>query len=182
MREPRRRSAVLIIVAMAAVPLLVAATAFACARLATLKLDRANARAGTTITAVGRNFNSAANASPVAIRFNSRSGNVLWEGRPDAKGRFRATFKMPSAPRGYYVILATQTVASGAPAAGTPGRAPIRIRSAKASAAAGTAGSGGPGAPPTGTAAALLLAALGAGGLVLTARRRTAGRSIPQLP
>lgn len=183
MGEKRRRMAVSLVVALVAVPLVVAATAFACARLATLKLDRATGPAGAEITATGRNFNSAPNASPVAIRFNSRSGKVLWEGRPDAQGRFRASFTMPKATPGYYVILATQTVASGAPAAGTPGRAPIRVKRKKSGSAAvaGPTGSGAPGSPPAMPALALLLGAIAAGGLVLSARRRAAAPVLPRL-
>lgn len=181
-----RRKFTLAAVAMVALPLIVVATAYACARLATVKLDRATAREGTTITAIGRNFNSAANASTVKVRFNSRNGKVLWEGRPDGKGRFRATFKMPSSAPGYYVILATQTVASGAPAAGTPGRAPIRVKAASSSRSTAVSpvptGGATPGDPgmPAGISITLLLAALAGGALTLSARRRTTSPSLTQ--
>src|SRR3712207_7805617 len=42
-----------------------------------------------------RNFNSAATASNVALRFNSRNGRVLWEGRADSAGQIRASFQVP---------------------------------------------------------------------------------------
>ena len=122
-----RRWGVLATVLVAGVPLAVAATAFACANLTSLKLDRAAATPGTQVTAVGRNFNTNPAASPVQIRFNSRNGRVLLEGRPEA-GKVRGSFTVPQARAGDYVIVATQLAPNGRPASGTPGRAPLTIR------------------------------------------------------
>lgn len=187
-----RKHGVLAVIVVLAIPLAVAATAFACGSLATLKLNRASAAAGDQVIARGGNFNSSPRASTVQIRFNGRNGRVLWEGRPAANGRFGATFAAPAARRGAYVMLATQTGPDGRPAAGTPGRAPLRIKgSASSSRFSATAaapwgvppsGSGGPGtseAAPVATAAAVALGLLAftlLGGALLrvrTARRRS---------
>jgi len=172
-----------------ALPLAVVATAFACGSLATLKLNRATAKAGNTVRAVGGNFNSNAKASAVQLRFNGRNGRVLWEGRPATNGRFTADFEMPSATPGQYVILATQTGPDGRPAAGTPGRAPLKMRKSKSSRKSESAesssvavwsspGDGGPAAPLRAPApvavilgSALLAVALAGGGVALVARR-----------
>jgi len=131
-----------------AIPLGVAATAFACGSLATLKLNRATAGAGDPVRAAGGNFNSSAQASTVQVRFNGRNGRVLWEGRPNANGRLIAAFDAPAARPGYYVIVATQTGPDGRPAAGTPGRAPLRIKPASGSSRSAEAFPAAPGAPP----------------------------------
>jgi hypothetical protein len=186
-----RKAGVLAVVAVLAVPLAVAAVAYACGSLATLKLDRATAVAGNDVTARGGNFNTSPRASTIQLRFNGRNGRVLWEGRPLASGRFTATFDAPSARAGYYVIVATQTGPDGRPAAGTPGRAPLRIRRAASSRASSgaapvvpvAAAPGGTGpappavAPATVAAIALALAGMlgGAVGMGALARRRRRG-------
>lgn len=182
----RRRFGVGMIAAAVAVPLTVVATAFACANLATLKLDRGSAGAGSDVTAYGRNFNSNVNASPVQMRFNGRNGRVLWEGRAQSNGRLTATFPAPSVQPGQYVILATQTGIDGRPAAGTPGRAPLKIRAgASSSAAPPPAGANGPTMPslPVGLGMALLMLGLAGGGLALIGSgRREGARLAPAQP
>src|SRR5215216_5037961 len=128
-----RKAGVLGVVLVFAIPLAAAAVAYACGSLATLRLDRATAVAGNDVTARGGNFNTSPRASTIQLRFNGRNGRVLWEGRPLASGRFTARFEAPSATPGYYVIVATQTGPDGRPAAGTPGRAPLRIKRAASS-------------------------------------------------
>jgi hypothetical protein len=183
---------VLAAVLTAAIPLAVVATAFACGSLATLKLNRATAAAGDPVTARGGNFNSSRNASAVQIRFNGRNGRILWEGRPTANGRLTATFDAPAARPGYYVIVATQTGPDGRPAAGTPGRAPLRIRGAASSRASSAApaapwaappGGGGPTAPPFALAAGGVLALVlftGVLALAHSARRRRRAPGLAQ--
>jgi len=169
----KSKHGVVAVVVLLAIPLAVAATAFACGSLATLKLNRATAPAGAEVKAVGGNFNSSPRASTVQLRFNGRSGKVLWEGRPAANGRLTGTFAAPGAAPGYYVIVATQTGPDGRPAAGTPGRAPLRIKRAAAgsrSAAAipavpFAAPPSGDGAPPAVTPVAVMT--IGLLGLVL---------------
>jgi hypothetical protein len=183
MSARRRAKLTLAAVAVLAVPLAIASMAFACARLATLKLDRAGGTPGARVGAEGRNFSNDAASSPVALRLNSRRGPVLWEGRPNRRGRIRASFTIPSARAGHYVILATQQTAEGRPAAGTPARAPLRVRSSSRSAAAAFAGpapDGGGGGLPGAPAALvpLLLLAVGTGGAavpIAASRRRRAG-------
>lgn len=147
-----------------ALPLAVVATAFACGSLATLKLNRATATPGVEVAAVGGNFNSNPKASAVQLRFNGRNGRVLWEGRPAANGRFKASFTVPSAAAGQYIIVATQTGPDGRPAAGTPGRAPLKMvkksRSSTAVAPWAPPG-GGPAAPEASPVPAPLVAGIG---------------------
>lgn len=172
------------------IPLAVVATAFACGSLATLKLNRATATSGVDVRAVGGNFNSNPRASTVQLRFNSRNGRVLWEGRPAANGKFTADFKAPGAAAGSYVILATQTGPDGRPAAGTPGRAPLKFKKTSNSSttsdsstavAAWSSPQGGPPAASDGTSISLglvsglglfALASLGGGGLLVKRSRR----------
>jgi hypothetical protein len=167
-----------------ALPLVVVAAAFACGSLATLKLNRATATPGAQVVAVGGNYNTSPQASPVQLRFNGRNGPVLWEGRPTRSGRITAPFVFPRVRAGAYVILATQTGPDGRPAAGTPGRAPLRGRAAARAetpvAAWPSARDGGPAAPqgaPVSTpvlagAALLALGLLGTGVAVLRPRAR----------
>ena len=177
----RRRLGVGLITAAVALPLAVVATAFACANLATLKLDRGGVASGGDVTAYGRNFNSNAAASTVTIRFNSRNGRVLWEGRPLPNGKLTGTFKAPAVAAGQYVVLATQTGPDGRPAAGTPGRAALKIKGGSSAAAvAPPAGGGGPTLPalPVGIGMALLMLGLAAGGITLL----RGGRRTPAQP
>ena len=181
-----RKHGVLAVVVVLAVPLAVAATALACGSLATLKLNRATAAPGNEVTARGGNFNTSPRASTVQLRFNGRNGRVLWEGRPLASGRFDATFTAPSARAGYYVIVATQTGPDGRPAAGTPGRAPLRIRRARSGSSSSATVPAAPLAPSANgpsppavapeTVGAIALAAIallgGAAGLSAPSRRR----------
>lgn len=128
MDEGRRKFWVLGALAAIAVPLMVAATAFACANLATIKSDKSSGTRGTTVSVRGFNFTTRDDASAVQMRMNSRRGQVLWEGRADRRGRISAQFKVPDARVGRGFILATQTKANGRPAAGTPARHPFRVR------------------------------------------------------
>lgn len=173
----RRRLGVGLITAAVAIPLAVAATAFACANLATLKLSRTAASGGSEVTAYGRNFSTNAAASPVQMRFNGRNGRVLYEGRPAASGKITGTFTAPLVQAGRYVIVATQTGADGRPAAGTPGRAPLRIKRASSSAAVPAAGPSAPTMPslPVGIGIAALMLGLAAGGVALVGGTRRQG-------
>jgi len=196
----RRKFWVLAGTCVAAIPLMIVATAYACGSLATLKLNRATASPGAQVVAVGGNYNSSPQASPVQLRFNGRNGPVLWEGRPSPSGRIKGTFTFPKARAGAYVILATQTGPDGRPAAGTPGRAPLRrvtARRASTSSSGAQAGiaawpaprDGGPPAAQAARAPAPLLAGIallalglaGAGVAVMASpsRRRALGLARP---
>ena len=181
MSAKRRARNTLVVVVALAVPLAIASMAFACARLATLKLDRSGGRPGVAVDAVGRNFSNDPSSSPVALRFNSRNGRVLWQGRADRQGRISGSFAIPNARPGHYVIVATQQTAEGRPAAGTPGRAPLAVRQGASSAAAagapmppaaGSPGGGLPAAPIALIPLLLLVLGAGAGGLATMGRRR----------
>ena len=174
MPATRRKLAALATVGVIGVPLAVVATAFACANLATVKLDRAGATAGTKVSFVGRNFNTSPAASPVQVRWNGRSGKVLYEGRPIGN-KVRGTFTVPDAAPGYYVIVATQLGPNGRIASGTPGRAPLKVRGTSSSAAVPAAPVDGGGGPTSLLWTALLGATLLGGSAALVARRRSTG-------
>ena len=151
MSRINRRFAVLASIGILGVPLAVVATAYACANLASAKLSRAAATPGTTVSFMGRNFNSNAAASPVTIRWNGRAGQVLATARPARSGKVSTTFTVPQARPGYYIVVATQTGPNGRPASGTPGRAPLRVGRASSSnstvVVAPVTTGGGPAAP-----------------------------------
>jgi hypothetical protein len=183
-RTTRQKLGISLIIAAVAVPLAVVSVAFACGRLTTLAVNPKQAKRGATISAFGRNYNVAPTSSPVTLRWNSRHGRELWTGRPAPNGNIDATFKVPDVRAGEYIVMATQTTANGAPAAGTPGRAAITIgKSTRSSSRAastwtpiGTGGSGGGSGPhvsgPTGLLAALASAGLLSAGLILLRRPR----------
>lgn len=192
----RRRRVGLLLIFGAAIPLVVAATAWACANLTTLRLDTRAAAPGTDVSGVGRNYSSA--GSLVTVRLG-RKGPVLWEGPPaGSRGKITPTFKVPAVKPGSYVIVATQSTATGSPVAGTPGRASLRIKRATAGSSQAPASTswasprqsrpGGPeAAPAAGNADArvlpalmgivLSLALLGSG-LALVGRARAAYRPL----
>ena len=174
MSRTSRRFAVLASIGVIGIPLAIVATAFACANLASAKLNRAAASPGTTVSFMGRNFNSNAAASPVAIRWNGRGGQVLATARPARTGKVSTTFKVPNAKPGYYIIVATQTGPNGRPASGTPGRAPIRVvRASSSSVVVAPAPTGGGTAGPQALPIGLGLSAfMLVGGLMTLAVRR----------
>lgn len=180
MSRTSRRFAVLASIGIIGIPLAVVATAFACANLASAKLNRAAASPGSTVSFMGRNFNSNAAASPVSIRWNGRGGQVLATARPASSGKVSTTFVVPNVKAGYYVIVATQNGPNGRPASGTPGRAPLRVGARRASSstvvvapAPTGGGTAGPQALPVGLG---LSAFMLVGGLMtLAVRRRRTG-------
>ncbi len=182
-----KRRTVLSLILAACVPLAVASTAYACASLATLYLDKKVSTPGTPLDGDGRNYSSSPDASPVTIRLDSRTGRILWQGRPET-GRIQPRFLTPKTTAGYHTLLATQT-RNGNPVAGTPGRAAIRInRGAPQPGAAAPWGSVKPGgtggaSPAVGELPApvifggflLALALAGSGVLALAGARRGGG-------
>lgn len=131
-----RRKVGLILVFGAALPLAVASVAWACGVLATLTLDKKVAAPGQALTATGRNYanTTEGGASPVAIRLKSRSGQVL-STVAASNGKIEDTFTLPAnTSPGWYVVLATQTTATGTQKSGTPGRTTLRVQSASKSA------------------------------------------------
>lgn len=110
----------------------IASAAYACAVLTTLELNRSKARPGATITATGGNYRQSTETAPVTdveIRLDSRTGRLLATATPTPDRRIEATFDVPKVKAGWHTVLATQYNAStGAPVAGTPGRAQLKIR------------------------------------------------------
>lgn len=188
MRSTRQRVGFLLVLAGVAVPLAIVSIAFACGRLATLHLTPNPVKQSGELSGYGRNFNTTPTASPVTLRLDSRTGRVLWSGRPLPNGTINPRFSLPRVRSGYHTILAVQTLQNGSPAPGTPARASVRIgkkrRARSADAAvwpvAGPATGGGSGGGPaavidweTGLLGALLSGALlGSGAIVLRGDRR----------
>ena len=120
------------------------ASAFACANLATLSLSTGSGRPGTTITFTGSSFAPARasngySPTPVVVHWQWEDGPVLAEVPPDRFGTISASFAVPEAQPGKYIIIATQKTARrvpGAPAdqppayfaeAGTPARTSFEV-------------------------------------------------------
>jgi hypothetical protein len=111
-----------------------ASAAYACAALTTLELSPNKARPGATVTVSGGNYvrnQDAANPThtDVEIRLDTRRGRILAVTQPTADRRISTTFEVPQVKAGWHTVLATQYRNSdGAPVAGTPGRAQLKVR------------------------------------------------------
>ena len=182
----RRRRVGFLLIFGALVPLAVAATAWACGVLATLRVDAPVAAPGQQLTVSGINYSSdMANFTPVQIRWNGRTGPQIGQAIP-VGGRISTEVTVPNADPGWYSLNATQyNVNNGTPKSGTPGRTTLRVQGAAAAASSpwgsspggggAVAVDGGPGGPPllpTLLRVALSLGLL-ASGLSLVSRSRT---------
>lgn len=116
-------------VAAATLPLMAAATAWACTSIATLKFSDNAVRPGQEVTVRGENFNAGAEVGKVQIRFGSLVGPVLASAEPNDLGEITTTVTVPDDVPfgGQYVIVATQEGKKGKPAFGTPARAPLSV-------------------------------------------------------
>ena len=120
------------------------ASAFACANLATLSLSTGAARPGTTVTFTGSSFpvpraSTGLSPTPVVVHWQWEEGPILAEVTPDRNGTISASFTVPEARPGTYIIIATQKTPRpipGAPPeqppayfaeAGTPARASFEV-------------------------------------------------------
>lgn len=125
-----RRTGILFIFG-AAIPLAIfASTAWACGVLATLKAAPSSAAAGQTVSTTGVNYSSSMTTfTPVSIRWDSRTGEVLKEVVPEQNGTLNTTVQIPaSASAGDHILIATQNrIDNGAPKSGTPGRTVVRV-------------------------------------------------------
>ena len=118
--------------------------AFAGANLATLSLSTGSGRPGTNVTFTGSSFTPARasngfSPTPVVVHWQWEDGPVLAEVTPDRFGTVSATFTIPEARPGKYIIIATQKTArpiQGAPPEqapayfaepGTPARASFEV-------------------------------------------------------
>lgn len=119
-------------------PVLLASIAYACSSLATLSIDQASAEPGQTINASARSFARGSDAeisSPIEARLGSRSGQLLWSGRPDADGNASFSFVVPQVSPGQYTIIALQNGADGKPLPGSPARVVLAVTGLPAPAA-----------------------------------------------
>ncbi len=128
-----KRKLGLMLMVGAMLPLGVASTAWACAALATLKMENKVVRPGQAVAVTGTGFSdnhagSTAGDSKVTLRLKARNGRVLQDNVDVESRRISTSLRLPSdmAP-GYYVMLATQTKADGTARAGTPARYAFRV-------------------------------------------------------
>lgn len=122
----------------------VGAAASACASLATLNLSTGTGEPGTHVTFTGAAFavpraSTGLTPTPVVVHWHSEDGPVLAEAIPDRYGSISASFTVPQARPGTYVIVAVQETArrvAGAPPEqppmlvaepGTPARASFEV-------------------------------------------------------
>jgi len=188
-----KRKVGVILMFAAVLPLAATSIAWACGVLATLQVDKKVVAPGQTLVATGKNYSSLATATGVTIRLSKRSGEALATTSPDPNGAISTSFQVPAnLSPGWYVLQATQSLASGSPKAGTPGRTTFRVQGSAAAAAAATPWGGStPSGPASfasdagGGALLPMLAAIAlsltmlAGGWTLVARR---GRPVSSSP
>ncbi len=139
--SPRRWAVLVAIGGLVAGP---GASAFACANLATLNLSTGSGRPGTTVTFTGASFafpraSLGVEPTPVVVHWQWEEGPVIAEAVPDRYGTISASFTVPEARPGTYIIIAAQRtprVTPGAPAdaapaffaePGTPARASFEV-------------------------------------------------------
>lgn len=107
-----------------------AATAWACTALATLDLSAQNGPPGRVIEGVGDHFSINPLSSPVEIRWNGSSGQMLASVRPALDGSIDFEMSIPDVDPGqYYVVAAYQYDAFGDPIPGTPSRVEFYVES-----------------------------------------------------
>jgi hypothetical protein len=127
----KRRPLYLMAFGVIAVPLVAASIAYACSALASLSVTTQSADSGMTVTGSGKGFSNAhggaPSAEPVVLHLDSRTGPVLWSGRPDANGNVDFAFQVPRTAAGSYALIATQNNADGVPVSGTPARAAFTV-------------------------------------------------------
>ena len=124
-----RRKVGIFLVFGAVAPLAVVSVAWACGVLAVLSVNTKVAAPGETVTATGKNWSTAAGASPVTIHLKNRDGQVLATTAATTGGRISTDFTVPaSLSPGWYVLVATQFNANGTPKSGTPGRTTLRVQ------------------------------------------------------
>lgn len=120
------------------------ATAYACANLATINLSVGSGRPGTAVTFTGSAFavpraSTGRAPTPVVVHWQWEDGPVLAEVVPDRYGTISASFTVPDARPGTYIIIATQETPRPVPGApedqppayfaepGTPARASFEV-------------------------------------------------------
>jgi hypothetical protein len=133
-----------VLVAIGALVAGIGAGAYACANLATLNLSTGRAESGTTVTFTGASFavpraSTGLTPTPVVVHWQWEEGPILAEATPDRYGSISASFTVPEARPGTYIIVATQKTPRRPPGAspehapayfaepGTPARASFEV-------------------------------------------------------
>jgi len=133
-----------VLVAIGALVAGLGASASACANLATLNLSTGSGQPGTIVTLTGASFavpraSTGLTPTPVVIHWQWDDGPILAEVTPDRYGSISASFTVPEARPGTYIIVGSQKTprrVAGAPAdqppalfaePGTPARASFEI-------------------------------------------------------
>lgn len=120
----------------AMLPLAIASTAWACANLATVRLDKSVASPGDSVLVTGKGYSGHGSTttvgdSDVTVTLAGRKGTRVGTAVVSSAGRISDTMRIPSTVSpGWYVVIATQYSADGTPKPGTPGRTRIRIQGA----------------------------------------------------
>jgi hypothetical protein len=158
-------------VAMGAVLVVWASTAWACTSLASLNLSTSTGQPGSSVNFNGSSFSPDGGVGPdVVLHWNGIAGPVLATIKPDATGSISGTVTIPQADPGQYVIVATQSDGKGGQSFGTPARAGFLIPSPGGSAAVVPNAPGLGSVPATSSSSGGLIAltiALGVAGVAL---------------
>lgn len=118
-----------------ALPLTVAAMAYACTSISTVDTAPGQALAGTTVTVSGKGFTAHdagdTNTDSAKVRFDEMDGAVVGTANPSSAsdgGKFSVQITVPAnlAP-GDHVLLVTQNGSDGRPAYGSPARAVFSV-------------------------------------------------------
>ncbi len=125
--KSRRR--LLVLSGALAAPVVAASAAFACQSLATATVTPKSGPSGSIVNVKGGNYSSSPTSSAIEVHLDSRTGPVLASTGPAAS--IDLNFAV-NAPAGYHVLVVTQYTSSGAPVAGTPGRASFNVTSGAA--------------------------------------------------
>ncbi|MDQ6607891.1 MAG: hypothetical protein M3Z06_15275 [Actinomycetota bacterium] len=129
-----KRATLLFSLGALAIPLGVAATAYACTSVATLSDSPGAVAAGSTVTVTGAFYGAhdpadATTAGPVEIRLGRVDGPVMATASPSGPDRsFSVQVTVPpSAGAGQTFLTATQENADGTPVYGTPARQTLMV-------------------------------------------------------
>ena len=103
------RKAIFAVTAVVAATVVTASFAWACVAGTSTpfvaNLDPSRATAGTQVAVTGGNWSS---SSPVVVRWQSATGQVLANSAVDGQGNFSATVTVPQASPGSYLVVAVQ--------------------------------------------------------------------------